>query len=54
MIVVTHEMGFARDVADRVIFMADGYVAEEGKPEEMFTNPKNDRTKAFLSRILNS
>ena len=54
MIVVTHEMGFARDVADRVIFMADGYVFEEGKPEEMFTNPKNDRTKAFLSRILNS
>ena len=54
MVVVTHEMGFARDVADRVIFMADGYVVEEGKPEEMFTNPKNDRTKAFLSRILNS
>lgn len=54
MIVVTHEMGFARDVADRVIFMADGYVVEEGKPEEMFTNPQNDRTKAFLSRILNS
>ena len=54
MIVVTHEMGFARDVADRVIFMSDGYVVEEGKPEEMFTNPKNDRTKAFLSRILNS
>lgn len=54
MIVVTHEMGFARDVVDRVIFMADGYVVEEGKPEEMFTNPKNDRTKAFFSRILNS
>ena len=54
MIVVTHEMGFARDVVDRVIFMADGYVVEEGKPEEMFTNPKNGRTKAFLSRILNS
>ena len=54
MIVVTHEMGFARDVADRVIFMADGYVVEEGKPEEMFTNPKNERTRAFLSRILNS
>lgn len=54
MIVVTHEMGFARDVADRVIFMEDGYVVEDGKPEEMFTNPKNDRTKAFLSRILNS
>ena len=41
-------------MADRVIFMEDGYVVEEGKPEEMFTNPKNDRTKAFLSRILNS
>ena len=54
MIVVTHEMGFARDVADRVIFMADGYVVEEGKPEEMFTSPKNERTKAFLSRILNN
>lgn len=52
MIVVTHEMGFARDVADRVIFMADGYIVEEGKPEEIFTNPKNDRTKAFLSRVL--
>ena len=45
---------FARDVADRVIFMADGYVVEEGKPSEMFTNPKNERTRAFLSRILNS
>ena len=54
MIVVTHERGFARDVADRVIFMADGYVVEEGKPEEMFTSPKNERTKAFLSRILNN
>lgn len=52
MIVVTHEMGFARDVCDRVIFMADGYIVEEGKPEEVFTNPKEARTKAFLSRIL--
>ena len=52
MIVVTHEMGFARDVADRVIFMADGYIVEESTPEEMFTNPKHDRTRAFLSRIL--
>ena len=42
------------DVADRVIFMADGYVVEEGKPSEMFTKPKNERTRAFLSRILNS
>lgn len=52
MIVVTHEMGFAREVADRVIFMADGYIVEEGKPEEIFTNPKNQRTKTFLARIV--
>lgn len=52
MLVVTHEMGFARDVADRVIFMADGYIVEEGIPDEIFTNPKNERTKAFLSRVL--
>lgn len=52
MIVVTHEMGFARDVADRVIFMADGYIVEEGRPEEIFTSPKEDRTRAFLSRVL--
>ena len=52
MLVVTHEMGFARDVADRVIFMADGYIVEEGKPEDIFTHPKNSRTQAFLSRIL--
>ena len=52
MIVVTHEMGFARDVADRVIFMADGYVVEEGKPERIFTAPKERRTQPFLSRIL--
>lgn len=52
MIVVTHEMGFARDVADRVIFMADGYIVEEGTPEQIFTMPKEKRTKMFLSRIL--
>jgi polar amino acid transport system ATP-binding protein len=52
MVVVTHEMAFARDVADRVIFMADGYVVEEGTPEEVFGNPKEERTKAFLSRFL--
>ena len=52
MLVVTHEMGFARDVADRVIFMADGYIVEEGTPDEIFTNPKNERTNAFLSRVL--
>ncbi len=54
MVVVTHEMAFARDVADRVIFMADGYVVEEGTPEEVFGNPKEERTKAFLSRFLES
>lgn len=54
MVVVTHEMGFARDVADRVIFMAEGYIVEEGKPEDIFSNPKNPRTRAFLSRVLNS
>ena len=52
MIIVTHEMAFARDVADRVIFMADGYVVEEGKPERIFTAPKERRTQTFLSRIL--
>ena len=54
MVIVTHEMAFARDVADRVIFMADGYIVEEGKPEEVFNNPKEERTKAFLSRFLAS
>lgn len=54
MIVVTHEMEFARDVADRVIFMADGYIVEEGSPDQIFTNPQNDRTRAFLSRVLNN
>ncbi len=53
MVVVTHEMGFARDVSDRVIFMDKGYIVEEGVPKEIFTNPKNDRTKEFLSRVLN-
>lgn len=52
MLVVTHEMGFAKDVADRVIFMDGGYVVEEGPPSEIFTSPKNERTKAFLSRVL--
>ncbi len=52
MIVVTHEMGFARDVSDRVIFMADGYIVEEGKPEEIFSAPKEERTRTFLSRVL--
>jgi ABC-type polar amino acid transport system ATPase subunit len=53
MAVVTHEMQFARDVADRVVFMDGGYIVEDSAPEEMFTAPKNERTKAFLSRILN-
>ena len=52
MIVVTHEMGFAREVADRVVFMEDGRVVEIGTPEQFFTNPKSDRTKLFLSQIL--
>lgn len=49
MVVVTHEMSFARDVSDRTVFMADGKILEEGKPEEIFKNPKTDRLKAFLS-----
>lgn len=52
MICVTHEMGFARKVADLVVFMDDGEVVEAGPPEEFFNNPKNDRTKLFLSQIL--
>lgn len=52
MIVVTHEMGFAKDVADRVIFMADGYIVEEDTPDVIFTNPKEERTQSFLSRVL--
>jgi glutamate transport system ATP-binding protein len=52
MIVVTHEMGFARTAANRVVFMADGAVAEENSPGEFFTNPKSDRAKDFLSKIL--
>ena len=52
MAVVTHEMGFARDVADRVIFMDEGVIMEEGTPEEIFKNPKNERTQSFLNCIL--
>ena len=51
MIVVTHEMGFARDVADRVIFMDGGFIVEQGTPEEVFDHPKSDRTKDFLGHI---
>ena len=52
MLCVTHEMGFAKEVADRVIFMADGIIAEEGTPEEVFNNPQNPRTQNFLKSIL--
>lgn len=52
MVVVTHEMGFARGVASRVMFMADGKVIEQGRPEEVFDNPQEERTKQFLSKIL--
>ena len=52
MLVVTHEMGFASKVADRVIFMDEGQIIEQNKPETFFNNPKSDRTKLFLSQIL--
>jgi len=52
MVVVTHEMGFAREVGDRVLFMDEGVIAEEGNPEEIFSSPKNERTKAFLGKVL--
>mgnify|MGYP004528592687 CR=1 FL=1 len=53
MVVVTHEMGFAREVADRVMFMYDGVIAEQGTPEEIFKNPQNPRTQQFLQSVLN-
>ena len=52
MVVVTHEMGFAREVADRVVFMDGGQIVEEGRPEEIFTRPKEERTRSFLQRVL--
>jgi len=52
MLVVTHEMGFARKVANRIIFMDEGQIVEENEPQAFFKNPKNDRTKLFLSQIL--
>ena len=52
MVVVTHEMGFAREVANRVLFMDDGVVQESGTPEEIFGNPQNPRTQSFLSKVL--
>ncbi len=52
MVVVTHEMGFAREVSDEIWFMADGYLQEKGKPEEVFTHPKSSRAKDFLAKVL--
>ena len=52
MLVVTHEMGFAREVADRVVFMYDGAILEEGPPQEIFTAPKHERTRQFLQSVL--
>jgi len=52
MVIVTHEMGFAKEVADRVIFMDNGYIVEQGSPQEVFGNPKNERTKDFLNKVL--
>jgi len=52
MVVVTHEMGFAKTVADRVIFMDEGFIIESNTPQQFFDNPTNERTKSFLSRIL--
>lgn len=54
MVVVTHEMGFAKEVADRVIFMADGHIVEQGTPQEIFDTPQNERTKDFLNKVLNA
>jgi ABC-type polar amino acid transport system, ATPase component len=52
MVIVTHEMGFAREVADRVLFMDEGVIVEQGKPDDIFGNPQNERTKSFLSKVL--
>ena len=52
MIVVTHEMGFAKEVADRVLFMEEGIIYEDGTPQEIFDNPKEKRTQEFLSKVL--
>ncbi|MEK0152120.1 amino acid ABC transporter ATP-binding protein [Tetragenococcus halophilus] len=53
MIIVTHEMGFAKEVANRIMFIDDGYFLEDGKPDEVFNHPKNERTKDFLDKVLN-
>lgn len=52
MIIVTHEIKFAREIADRIIFMDEGRIVEEGTPEELFLNPKNERTRRFLEKIV--
>ena len=52
MLIVTHEMGFAREISDQFIFMTDGKIVEEGTAEQIFTNPQNERTKAFVSSFL--
>ncbi len=52
MVIVTHEMGFAREIATRILFMDGGNVTEQGSPEKIFTNPENDRLKDFLSKVL--
>ncbi|MBR0407731.1 MAG: amino acid ABC transporter ATP-binding protein, partial [Clostridia bacterium] len=52
MVVVTHEMGFAREVADRVLFMDEGQIVEEGTPDEIFSHPQQQRTKDFLNKVL--
>jgi glutamine transport system ATP-binding protein len=52
MVVVTHEMGFAREVGDRVLFMDEGMIVEEGIPKDIFDNPQNPRTQSFLSKVL--
>jgi len=54
MVVVTHEMQFARDVSDRVVFIADGSIIEQGDPQELFRQPKEERTKLFLERVLST
>jgi len=53
MVIVTHEMGFAKEVANRIMFIDDGYFLEDGKPDEVFNHPKNERTKDFLDKVLN-
>jgi polar amino acid transport system ATP-binding protein len=54
MVVVTHEMQFARDVSDRVVFISDGVIVEQGDPEELFKQPKHERTRLFLERVLST